>query len=263
MNIIRVAKAELRRFRSLSLILASFVLPAFFAAVTTAFSFSNAASGNGSPGGPGGRAVTVAMLSERTGYLEGIGQSFSFLGLIAVVIACMTVATDYSQGTLRNLLVRQPSRWRLLSGKLLALLAVLTASAFIASASGTFTANLVASGNGVSKSAWGLSAFIPRAAALAVGLFGWAAIGTLLATVLRSVPAAIGIGVGWALPVETILGSVWKSGKAWFPGGVFEAFSAHGNATVGFGRAALVGAVYLAIAVVAAVTVFARRDVTA
>jgi hypothetical protein len=104
---------------------------------------------------------------------------------------------------------------------------------------------------------------LPRIAGLAAGLVGWAAIGALLATVLRSVPAAIGIAIGWALPVETIVGATWKTGKAWFPGGVFEAIASAGTSTTTLSRALLVGLLYLTIAVGAGLLVFTRREVTA
>ncbi len=162
-----------------------------------------------------------------------------------------------------NLLVRQPSRWRLLGGKLLALIVLVCISAVAAGLVGTGVAYLVAPGAGVSTAAWSLSSLVPRITGLAAGLAGWAAIGALLATVLRSVPAAIGIAVGWALPVETIVSATWKAGKAWFPGGVFEAIASHGSSSLTFSRALLVGLLYLAVAIGAGLTVFTRREVTA
>ena len=261
--VLRVARAELRRFTRPAYALSAVVLPAFFAALVTFLTF-NVATGNSTAGAPpGGTTVSAATLARHTGYFQGVAQSFTFLGVIVVVLSAMAVATDYGQGTLRNLLVRQPSRWRLLGGKLLALAVLVSASAVAASVAGTLTAYLVAGGYGVSTTAWSLASILPRVAGLAGGLLGWAAIGALLATVLRSVPAAIGIAVGWALPVETIVGAVWKSGKAWFPGGVFEAIASAGTSTLSLSRALIVGAAYLTVSVAAGLTVFTRREVTA
>jgi ABC-2 type transport system permease protein len=261
-GLFRVARAELRRFMSPSYLLPAALLPAFFAILTTALTFNSASGGTAAGTPPGGRVVTVATLSEKAGYFKGVGQSFTFLGVIAVVLAAMSIATDYSQGTLRNLLVRQPSRWRLLGGKLLALAALVSVSAVSAAAAGTATSYVVASGAGVSKAAWSLGALVPHMAGLAGGLMGWAAIGALLATLLRSVPAAIGIAIGWALPVETIVGATWKTGKSWFPGGVFEAIASGGTETLALSRALPVGTVYLVLAVAAGLIVFTRREVT-
>ena len=261
--VVRVARAELRRFSKPAFALSALVLPAFFAALTTALTFSRASGGDAAGAPPGGRSVSVTSLAQHAGFFEGVSSSFTFLGVIAVVLAVMSVATDYGQGTLRNLLVRQPSRWRLLGGKLVALAVLVTASALAAALAGTLAAYLVAGGSGVSTAAWTLGSLVPRVAGLAGGLIGWAAIGVLLATVLRSVPAAIGIAVGWALPVETIVGAVWKAGKAWFPGGVFEAVASAGTSTLTLSRALAVGAVYLVAAVGIGLTVFTRREVTA
>jgi ABC-2 type transport system permease protein len=262
-GLLRVARAELRRFATPSYALSALALPAMFAALTTALTFNSATGGTVGGTPPGGRTITVAELSSATGFFEGVGQSFTFLGVVVVVLAAMSIATDYSQGTLRNLLVRQPRRWRLLGGKLVALAGLATAAAVSAALVGTLTAYVMSGSSDVGTGAWTLTALVPHTAGLALGLAGWAAIGALLATVLRSVPAAIGIAIGWALPVESIVGGVWKAGKAWFPGGVFEAIAVAGNDTVSLGRALTVGAVYLAVAVAAALVVFTRREVTA
>jgi ABC-2 type transport system permease protein len=179
------------------------------------------------------------------------------------VLAAMAVATDYGQGTLRNLLVRQPSRWRLLGGKLVALACLVTGSAITATLTATAVANVVAKGSDVSTAAWSLAPIAGRIALLAVGLFGWAAMGAMLATITRSVPAAIGIGIGWALPVEQVVGATWKAGKNWFPGGVFEAIASKGADTLSFQQASTVGVAYLAIAVAVGLVLFTRREVTA
>jgi len=261
-GVLRVARAELRRFTAPAYAASAVVLPMFFAALTTWLTFSSA-NGSDANLAPGGQRVSVATLEGATGFMEGVSRAFTFLGVIVVVLAAVAVATDYGQGTLRNLLVRQPSRWRLLGGKLVALAVLVAVVAAVAATTGTLVAHLVASGSGVSSGAWTIGSIVPRTAGLAVGLFGWAAIGALLATLLRSVPAAIGIAVGWALPVETIVGATWKAGKSWFPGGVFEAIASAGTTTLSLGRATLVGAAYLALAVCAALAVFTRREVTA
>ena len=260
---VRVARAEFRRLASPTYLLSAVALPTFFAALTTWLTFDSASGGTVGGTPPGGKVVSTVTLAKETGFLEGVSQSFTFLGVIAVVLAAMSIATDYTQGTLRNLLVRQPSRWRVLGGKLVALAGLVSASAIAASLAGTVTAFAMASTTGVSTSAWNMAELAPRIFGLAAGLFGWASIGALLATVLRSVPAAIGIGIGWALPVEAIVGGAWKAGKSWFPGGVFEAIAAAGNDTLTLQRAVAVGSVYLVIAIAANLVLFTRREVTA
>ncbi len=261
-GVLRGARAELRRLTRPSYLLSAIGLPAFFAALVTVLTF-NSVSSTTTIAPRGGPTVTMSDLTSSGGFLKGVETSFTFLGLIVLVLAAMAVATDYGQGTLRNLLVRQPTRWKLLSSKLLALLALVFLSALAATATGSAVARFVASGAGVSTSAWQLSSAFGHLLGLTAGLFGWAAIGALVATVLRSVPAAIGVGVGWALPVEGILGSAWKAGKAWFPGGAFEAIASGGSSTLTLSRAIIVAGIYVVVAIAAAQVLFARREITA
>jgi ABC-2 type transport system permease protein len=261
-SILRVARADLRRFLKPTYLLAAIGLPGFFGLMVTALAF-NQLGGGTTTAAPGGATVTMAEATASNGYLLGLNLAFSFIGVIAVTMAAISVATDYSQGTLRNLLVRQPNRVRLLLGKLLALWVLMTISAIAATITSTLAAHALASGSGVSTTAWDLSLLVGRTAGLSVGLFGWAVIGALLATIFRSVPAAIGAGIGWALPVETIIGSTWKAGKSWFPGGIFQAIASAGSATVPLQRAITVGVAYFAIGIGAALIVFKRREVTA
>jgi ABC-2 type transport system permease protein len=258
--ILRVARAELRRFFTPTYALAAIVLPLVFSAFTTSLTYNNV--GTGQLSSPGGTATTMAQLVASDGWFEGVSQSFGLLGVISVVLSAMTVATDYGNGTLRNLLVRQPNRLILLGGKFMALIAIALTISIAATLSGTLTAHFVASGAGVDTAGWVLHSLPSRIVGLAVGLFGWAAIGALVGTVLRSVPAAIGVSIGWALPIETIIGASSKTVKDWLPGGVFQAVAASGTPSLALQKAITVGMAYLAIALGAALVVFKRRDMT-
>jgi ABC-2 type transport system permease protein len=261
--VLRIARADLRRFSKPTFLLSAIGLPGFFGLLVTALVF-NTVGGKSSGGSPPGAAVlTLADLNASGGYLAGVNQAFTFLGVIAVTLAAMSIATDYSQGTLRNLLVRQPKRATLLAGKLLALFVVVSCSAIAATATGTVVAHVMASGTGATTSGWQLGLLVGRTLGLSVGLFGWAVIGALVATIFRSVPAAIGAGIGWALPVETVVGATWKAGKSWFPGGVFQAIASAGNVDLPLKQAITVGLGYLFVAIAAVIIIFQRREVTA
>src|SRR5258708_28332966 len=54
------------------------------------------------------------------GLVTVVGQARSLIIAIALIIVTANIAAEWSQGTLRNLLVREPSPLRLLSGKMLA-----------------------------------------------------------------------------------------------------------------------------------------------
>src|SRR6266852_6241158 len=56
------------------------------------------------------------------GLITIVGQARSFIIVVALIMVTVNLAAEWSQGTWRNLLVREPRRLRLLSGKMLALL---------------------------------------------------------------------------------------------------------------------------------------------
>jgi ABC-type transport system involved in multi-copper enzyme maturation permease subunit len=160
-------------------------------------------------------------------------------------------------GGMRNLLVRQPRRVRLLAGKLLAVAGLVTIAVLVS----------VAAGRGLDTGAWttatGLQALASGAGDLVLATLGWGLLGAALGIVLRSPAPAVGVGVAYALPLEAILTAAWSQGARWLPGQLLGALATGGTADVTYARAAVLLAVYLAIALAAAATLFARRDVTA
>src|SRR4029453_12777732 len=92
---------------------------------------------------------------------------------------------------------------------------------------------------------------------------GYALLGTMLAVLVRSVPAALAIGIAWAGPFEHLLQDAWDPAGRYFPGLLLEAFVAGGTSEVSATRALLIVAVYVTLAAAIAGTVFSRRDVTA
>ena len=93
----------------------------FFSAIATFFTFNRAVK-TLQPGFHGhGFRITVAQLSQPNGLVHGIVDVSTLFGVVALALFAGATATEYSQGTLRNLLVREPRRVRLLSGKFLAL----------------------------------------------------------------------------------------------------------------------------------------------
>jgi ABC-2 type transport system permease protein len=170
-------------------------------------------------------------------------------------------------GGMRNLLVRQPRRVRLLAGKLLAVAGLVTIAVLVSVATAAGVAFPVAAGRGLDTGAWttatGLQALASGAGDLVLATLGWGLLGAALGIVLRSPAPAVGVGVAYALPLEAILTAAWSQGARWLPGQLLGALATGGTADVTHARAAVLLAVYLAIALAAAATLFARRDVTA
>ena len=73
--------------------------------------------------------------------------------------------------------------------------------------------------------------------------------------------AAVGIGVAYALPLETILGLISTSVTRWLPGKVLAAVAAGGTEAIGYSAGLATLTAYGVVAVAGMCLVFARRDV--
>ena len=62
-------------------------------------------------------SLNPTLLSQSDGFVRMMSNASEFLGIVALGIAAFAVASEYTAGTIRNLLVREPHRLRLLAGK--------------------------------------------------------------------------------------------------------------------------------------------------
>jgi ABC-2 type transport system permease protein len=215
--------------------------------------------------GPGGQGLTLEQLATADGLASILASAATFIGVVALSVFAMSIASEYSQGTLRNLLVRQPRRVRLLAGKLLALASFTTIAVIVAGIAAAATALLVAPTQDVSTAAWFTSAGWTALAAglgnLLLATLGWGLLGALLGLVLRAPAAAVGVGLAWELPGELLVTAAWADGARWLPGQLLDTLAQGGTAAVTYGWAGLLLALYGVVAMVAGTTLFARRDV--
>ena len=214
-----------------------------------------------------GRGVTLEALSGAGGGTEVFTTAVSFIGTFLFVVFVGAVAVEFSRGTFRTMLLRQPRRVRLLAGKVAALLLFAAVSLAAVEVLVWVAARGMAPGQGVDTDAWTSAAAAGEAlGAYASVLFwvtGYAVLGVALAVVVRSVPVALAVGIAWAGPFEHLLQDAWGSAERVFPGLLLEAFVAGGTPATTATRAFVTVAVYVVAAAVLAGVVFARRDVTA
>ena len=113
---IRVVKAEARKLKRRSLLLSTFATVGGLSGLFTAIVYLmiNSASGNSKRG----ERISALQLSQPDGLVYGFKLVGAFLGIVALCIFASQTAQEYTYGTLRNLLVRQPSRMKILVGKL-------------------------------------------------------------------------------------------------------------------------------------------------
>lgn len=197
---------------------------------------------------------------------------------IALILGALTFGAEYSWRTITTIAIQRPSRPALVTGQILAVLAVclvLVLAAFAGGAVGTAVVSLLEQADGSGPAvAEVLSAFGVGALATAV----WAAIGLCLATVLRSMAWAIGLGLLYTFAIESVVGLLPLGGRV----GDLVARALIGNnvtalvvdvapdsaATLGAPTIAIdpeqavgVLVMYVGIALVVAMAVFIRRDI--
>ncbi|HET7855047.1 MAG TPA: hypothetical protein VFL41_01175 [Gaiellaceae bacterium] len=216
---------------------------------------------------PSGRGVTVASLSAAGGGTEVFTTAVSFAGTFLFVVFVGVVAVEFSRGTFRTMLLHQPRRLRLLTGKTAALLAFAAGVLAATEVSTWVAARLIAPSQDVATGSWISADALGQALAdygsVLFWVSGYALLGTTLAVLVRSVPVALAIGIAWAGPFEHLLQDAWDPAQRYFPGLLLEAFVAGGTSAVSATRALLTVAIYVAVAAAVAGTVFARRDVKA
>jgi ABC-2 type transport system permease protein len=215
----------------------------------------------------GDRGIGLESLSGAGGAAEVFTTAMSFVGTFLFVVFVGAIAVEFSRGTFRTMLLRQPGRLRLLAGKLTALLLFAATALAAVEALMWVSALLLAPGRDVDTAAW-TSVSAAGEALTAYGsvllwMTGYAVLGTALAVVVRSVPVALGIGIAWAGPLEHLLQDAWGSAGRVFPGLLLEAFVAGGTEAVSASRALATVAAYVAAAAAVAGVVVTRRDVTA
>lgn len=227
--------------------------------------------------GPGRPAsfLTLADLAMPSGLTVTLRVASQILGIVSFVLVAGSMAAEYSQGTLKVLLSRHPRRTRLLVGKTAALLLFASIGVLLAGLAQAAAATSVAAARGIDTGAWWSAANLVDAAALllrvVVSTWAWGLLGLVLAIVLRSAPAAIGLGIGYIIVVESILGLVVEDLHRYLPGQALQAFVSGGLQPVGqaanaqplgLAEAAIAGAIYAMLFAGVAAATFWRRDVT-
>jgi ABC-2 type transport system permease protein len=209
-------------------------------------------------------ALTIFRLSQPDGFAFMLQRTEEFLGIVALGWVAVATAQEYASGTLRNLLVREPRRLRLLAGKTLANLLYIVISVAIASGVALAVALIAAPTKGIDTSGWlhaGLGDTVSTMGNLLLAATGFGVFGALLALVLRSQAAAVIAGLAWILPVENLLTAAWTSVGHWLPGQQLGAIAASGNNVSTYGWALGLGAAFVAAAVAGGGALFKYRDV--
>jgi len=157
--------------------------------------------------------------------VSNLTPGFPNLGApIALILGALAVGSEYGWTTFKTVLTQRPGRLGLYFGKLLALGIVLALLVVLIFAAGAASGYVV---GGLEDAPVGWPAAGELARALGAGgliLAIWAALGVLLATLLRSTALSIGIGLVYYFVLETsifnllIQNKAFREAREFFPG---------------------------------------------
>ena len=204
---------------------------------------------------------------------------FPHLGVpVALILGALAAGSEYGWGTLRTVLSQRSGRLGVLSGKLLALGALLLLFVLAAFIGGALSSLAVALFSGVSSAPPSAVELLEGLGVGALILVLWASLGFALATLSKSTVLAVGLGLTYAFVVEQVLSGLSILSESlrrvveFLPGVNTSALSqalvvSAGNPAfeedlLNPARSTLVILLYIAAFVVITVLVFRQRDVT-
>jgi ABC-2 type transport system permease protein len=261
--IVQSFRSEWIKLRRPTLLFGTFGGVALAASFFTILTFTQA-----SARGPGSLDLpSLQTLAQPNGLIHGMSRAVVLLGIVAFGVAATQIASEYSLGTLRQLLVRQPRRMTLLVGKFLAVISFLVATVVFASIVAGIVAIVLAHLRHVPVGAWfsssGIADLTRALGELLLAVVGFGTLGFAAGMFLKSSVFAVILGIAYLLPFENILERIVPSTSNWLPGSLLGVVGQGGTSTVGFSRAMVISALYVVIVGFCTLTAFRRRDVTA
>lgn len=257
----KVFRAEWRKLRRPMLVTGSLIGSLFFTVLVTIFLFKNIGSENGDRG----RIITAEELSLAKGSVTAIQSLGLFMGITVLCVFAAQISHEYTYGTLRNLLVRQPARFKLLCGKFAAMKSFSLLIAAVNLAVSVAIATYMASGAGVSTDLWFTSAGWGEIGRTFINIFisivYFGIFGITLGLIFRSPIASISVGVIWSLILEGLLSLVNAKIPHWTPVTQFNVIAAGGDIEISYSDALTRGSAYIAVFTVISFFLFIKRDV--
>ena len=259
----RVVLAEWRKLRRPTLLLGTLGAAPFFTCLTTTFLYLMIDSEQGNS--DRGRQVGREVLNLASGSVFGFASVGGLLGIIALCVFAAQTAQEYTYGTLRNLLVRQPGRIRILLGKLIAMKLFALIMVGIAALVSISLSYFLSDRAKVSTDLWftseGIHAIGQTILNVAISVIYFGIVGMVLGLLLRSPISAISFGVLWLLIIENLIGAVKPVTLDWMPGSQLSIIAQGGSPEVSYSHALTLGTLYVFAGAVVATVLFSRRDV--
>jgi ABC-type transport system involved in multi-copper enzyme maturation permease subunit len=213
-----------------------------------------------------GNMISRDILQLPSGLTIGFSNAAGLLGIVALCVFAAQTAQEYTYGTLRNLLVRQPRRLQLLLGKYVSMASFAVVMVILAAVSSMSLAFGLSGKAKVSTDAWVTSDALHEMAKtfgnVLLSVIAFGTVGMILGLLLRSPISAISLGVIWLLIVENILIAVKSSLGNWMPGSLMSTIAVGGTADISYIHSITMVAIYLVSSTAIVITLFKRRDVS-
>ena len=259
----KVFFAEWRKLRRPTLFFGTFAAALFFNGLITSFLYLMIDSPDGN--GDRGRSVGREVLNLASGSIHAFSSLGGLLGIIVLCVFAAQSAQEYTYGTLRNLLVRQPRRLVLLMGKYAAMKAFALLFAFINAVVSVAISLYLSDRAKVSTDLWftseGWSAIAHTFINVYISIVFYAIIGIALGILLRSPISAISIALVWILILENLIGAVKPVTLDWVPGNQLATIAQGGTPLLSYSHALILGSFYVLVALVTSSYLFTKRDV--
>jgi ABC-type transport system involved in multi-copper enzyme maturation permease subunit len=260
---IRIVRAEWRKLRRPTLFLGTIGAALFFTGLTSTFLYLMIDSEQGNS--DRGRQVGREVLELAGGSVYGFASVGGLLGVIALCVFAAQTAQEYTYGTLRNILVRQPGRIRILVGKLIAMKIFALIMILIAAVVSIGISYFLSDRAKVSTQLWftsdGYTEIGKTFVNVTISVVYFGIVGMVLGLLLRSPISAISIGVLWILIIENLLGAVKPVFLDWMPGNQLSVIAQGGSPDISYSHALILGTSYVFIGALVATVLFSRRDV--
>ena len=220
--------------------------------------------------------VTADVLSLSEGSVFAITNLASMLGIVALALFASSMAGEFNKGTIRLLFVTEPTRLKVLAGKLAALASFMVVGVAAATTASIGIGALLAPGAGVDTSAWwstdGLGAIGTTYLNITGAVLIPGLIGAAIAVLTRSAAIAISVGAAYFILGEALITGFWATLGKWGPSAVSNALAVGGTGgegmmggaapVIAYATAAILALGYVIGSVAISSTVLARRDVT-
>ncbi len=260
---IRIVRAEWRKLRRPTLFLGTIGAALFFTGLTSTFLYLMIDSEQGN--GDRGRRIGREVLELAGGSVYGFASVGGLLGVIALCVFAAQTAQEYTYGTLRNILVRQPGRIRILVGKLIAMKIFALIMILISAAVSIGISYFLSDRAKVSTQLWftsdGYTEIGKTLVNVTISVVYFGIVGMVLGLLLRSPISAISIGVLWILIIENLLGAVKPVFLEWMPGNQLTLIAQGGSSDISYSHALTLGTSYVLVGALVATVLFSRRDV--